>query len=78
MANPSKPLTAELSTLKALFLNILGNVLLHNLFRALFMLKALKNEEAVHIVSKGDPCSHFSPLEVGLGIDTYMQGFRPL
>ena len=55
MLNPSQ---AELSTLEALLLNLSGNVPLHNRFRALFTLKALKNEEAVRIISKGGPCSH--------------------
>ncbi|KAI9510585.1 deoxyhypusine hydroxylase [Russula earlei] len=44
---------AELSSLEALLLNISGNVPLHNRFRALFTLKALKSDEAVRIISKG-------------------------
>jgi deoxyhypusine monooxygenase len=44
---------AELNTLEASLLNLSGNVPLHNRFRALFTLKALKSEEAVRIISKG-------------------------
>jgi deoxyhypusine monooxygenase len=43
----------ELGTLEASLLNLSGNVPLHNRFRALFTLKALKSEEAVRIISKG-------------------------
>jgi deoxyhypusine monooxygenase len=45
---------AELGTLEASLLNLSGNVPLHNRFRALFTLKALKSEEAVRIISKGE------------------------
>ncbi|KAI0004575.1 deoxyhypusine hydroxylase [Russula compacta] len=50
---------AELSNLEASLLNVSGNVSLHNRFRALFTLKAIKSEEAVDIISKGfqDPSS---------------------
>jgi deoxyhypusine monooxygenase len=44
---------SELGNLEALLLNNAGNVPLHNRFRALFTLKALKSEEAVRIISKG-------------------------
>ncbi|KAH9997950.1 deoxyhypusine hydroxylase, partial [Russula vinacea] len=44
---------SDLAHLEALLLNNSGNVPLHNRFRALFTLKALKNEEAVRIISKG-------------------------
>ncbi|KAH9980335.1 deoxyhypusine hydroxylase [Lactifluus volemus] len=44
---------SELNNLEALLLNTSGSVPLHNRFRALFTLKALKNEEAVAIISKG-------------------------
>jgi hypothetical protein len=43
----------ELEALEAILLNKSGNVLLHNRFRALFTLKALKTERAVHIISRG-------------------------
>ncbi|KDQ62497.1 hypothetical protein JAAARDRAFT_30394 [Jaapia argillacea MUCL 33604] len=42
-----------LHALEAALLNSSGNVPLHNRFRALFTLKALKNEDAVRIISKG-------------------------
>lgn len=48
---------SDLAHLEALLLNNSGNVPLHNRFRALFTLKALKNEEAVRIISKGPACS---------------------
>ncbi|KAI0252363.1 deoxyhypusine hydroxylase [Lactifluus subvellereus] len=44
---------AELNNLEALLLNTSGNVPLHNRFRALFTLKALKSEQAVVVISKG-------------------------
>jgi deoxyhypusine monooxygenase len=44
---------AELGALEASLLNLSGNVPLHNRFRALFTLKALKSDEAVRIISKG-------------------------
>lgn len=43
----------ELTALEASLLNKSGDVPLHNRFRALFTLKALKNDEAVGIISKG-------------------------
>ncbi|TCD70887.1 deoxyhypusine hydroxylase [Steccherinum ochraceum] len=43
----------ELTALEASLLNTSGNVPLHNRFRALFTLKALKNDVAVNIISKG-------------------------
>ncbi|PFH53994.1 hypothetical protein AMATHDRAFT_53710 [Amanita thiersii Skay4041] len=42
-----------LQRLEDTLLNTPGNVLLHTRFRALFTLKALKNEDAVKIISKG-------------------------
>jgi deoxyhypusine monooxygenase len=44
---------SELNALEAALLNASGNVSLHEQFRALFALKALKNEQAVRIISKG-------------------------
>jgi len=44
---------SELNNLEALLLNASGNVPLHDRFRALFTLKALKSDQAVHIISKG-------------------------
>ena len=46
----------ELGTLEASLLNLPGNIPLHNRFRALFTLKALKSDEAVRIISKGETC----------------------
>jgi len=54
---------AELSTLETSLLNLSGNVPLHIRFRALFTLKALKSEEAVRIISKGE--DYFSSPEAG-------------
>ena len=54
--NQEKQSTLRLSilnNLEALLLNTSGNVPLHNCFRALFTLKALKSDEAVIIISKG-------------------------
>ncbi|KAI0926845.1 deoxyhypusine hydroxylase [Taiwanofungus camphoratus] len=45
--------SSTLSALETALLNTAGNVPLHNRFRALFTLKALKNDEAVRIISKG-------------------------
>ena len=42
-----------LVALEAALLNTSGSVPLHNRFRALFTLKALKNDNAVRIISKG-------------------------
>ena len=47
----------ELGALEASLLNISGNIPLHNRFRALFTLKALKSDDAVRIISKGEACS---------------------
>lgn len=44
---------AELQRLEDSLLNTSGKVALHNRFRALFTLKALKSQEAVDIISKG-------------------------
>ncbi|KAL0961329.1 hypothetical protein HGRIS_006286 [Hohenbuehelia grisea] len=44
---------ADLDALTAALLNTSGNVPLHNRFRALFTLKALKNDDAVRIISEG-------------------------
>ncbi|VDC00720.1 unnamed protein product [Peniophora sp. CBMAI 1063] len=43
----------DLSSLEATLLNVPGNVPLHRRFRALFTLKALKNADAICIISKG-------------------------
>jgi deoxyhypusine monooxygenase len=43
----------ELENLEATLLNTSGNVPLHSRFRALFTLKALKNEWAIRIISDG-------------------------
>ena len=51
---------SELNNLEALLLNTSGNVPLHNRFRALFTLKALKSDQAVHIISKGEIMSSAS------------------
>jgi hypothetical protein len=44
---------SDLKTLEASLLNKSGNVPLHTRFRALFTLKALKSEDAVHVISEG-------------------------
>ncbi|TBU47425.1 ARM repeat-containing protein [Dichomitus squalens] len=44
---------STLGALEASLLNTSGNVPLHNRFRALFTLKALKNDDAVNIIAKG-------------------------
>ena len=46
--------SGTLSALEAALLNTTGNVPLHNRFRALFTLKALKSDDAVKIISKGE------------------------
>ena len=46
--------SSTLAALEAALLNTSGNVPLHNRFRALFTLKALKNDEVVDIISKGE------------------------
>jgi deoxyhypusine monooxygenase len=43
----------DLQRLEDTLLNTSGNVPLHRRFRALFTLKALKNNDAVRIISKG-------------------------
>ena len=53
MVAENSPSEQELDALEATLLNTSGNVLLHNRFRALFTLKALKNERAIKIISKG-------------------------
>ncbi|KIY68017.1 Deoxyhypusine hydroxylase [Cylindrobasidium torrendii FP15055 ss-10] len=45
--------SAELAALEATLLNTSGTVALHDRFRALFTLKALKTQEAVEIIAKG-------------------------
>jgi deoxyhypusine monooxygenase len=45
--------SSELKLLEDSLLNNSGNVPLHNRFRALFTLKALKTDEAVRIISEG-------------------------
>lgn len=42
-----------LAALEASLLNTSGKVPLHNRFRSLFTLKALKTDEAVNIIAKG-------------------------
>ncbi|KAH9939815.1 ARM repeat-containing protein, partial [Amylocystis lapponica] len=49
---PSAP-SSTLATLEAALLNASGDVPLHRRFRALFTLKALNNEDAIQIISKG-------------------------
>lgn len=44
---------SELAVLEASLLNKSGNVPLHNRFRALFTLKALKSADAIRIISDG-------------------------
>ena len=46
----------DLVSLEATLLNVPGNVPLHKRFRALFTLKALKNADAIRIISKGEVC----------------------
>lgn len=46
----------ELVSLEAALLNTSGTVPLHNRFRALFTLKALKDDRAVEIITKGAHC----------------------
>lgn len=50
---------SDLKILEDSLLNTSGNVVLHDRFRALFTLKALKSEEAVQVIAKGScytPC----------------------
>jgi deoxyhypusine monooxygenase len=47
-----------LASLETTLLNKSGNVPLHKRFRALFTLKALKNDDAVNIISKGTHLNH--------------------
>lgn len=51
--------SSELQALEDSLLNKSGTVPLHNRFRALFTLKALKNEEAIQIISEGLAALHF-------------------
>jgi deoxyhypusine monooxygenase len=44
---------AQMDSLKATLLNTSGSTPLHERFRALFMLKAVNNDEVVKIVSEG-------------------------
>ena len=53
---------SDLGNLEAQLLNNPGNVPLHNRFRALFTLKALKSDEAVRVISKGSACSQRWPV----------------
>ena len=46
----------HMSLLRDTLLNTSGQTPLHERFRALFMLKAVGNEEVVQIVSEGEPC----------------------
>jgi deoxyhypusine monooxygenase len=48
----------SLNTLEDCLLNKSGDVPLHNRFRALFTLKALKSEEAIDIISRGLSAIH--------------------
>ncbi len=64
---------SDLGKLEAVLLNDSGNVPLHNRFRALFTLKALKSEDAVHIISKGPVYSQRRRQGCSL---TVMQGSR--
>jgi hypothetical protein len=61
MVAENSPSEQELDALEATLLNKSGNVLLHNRFRALFTLKALKNERAIEIISKGFRCFIYLP-----------------
>lgn len=45
-----------LTSLESTLLNTSGTVPLHKRFRALFTLKALQNDVAVDIISKGTSC----------------------
>ena len=49
----SEVTSASLRNLEDSLLNKSGAVPLHTRFRALFTLKALKNEEAIRIISEG-------------------------
>jgi hypothetical protein len=49
----------ELKVLEDTLLNNSGNVPLHSRFRALFTLKALKTDEAIRIISKGNYCKMY-------------------
>jgi deoxyhypusine monooxygenase len=54
---------AQMDTLKSTLLNTTGSTPLHERFRALFMLKAVNNDEVVKIVAEGKPpCSPASGL----------------
>lgn len=44
---------AQMDSLRATLLNTSGSTPLHERFRALFMLKAVNNDEVVQIVSEG-------------------------
>jgi hypothetical protein len=46
---------AQMDTLKSTLLNTTGSTPLHERFRALFMLKAVNNDEVVKIVAEGKP-----------------------
>lgn len=47
----------QMSLLRETLLNTSGNVALHERFRALFMLKAVGNEETVRIIAEGQSSS---------------------
>ena len=49
----------ELRVLEATLLNETGSVPLHERFRALFTLKALKSENAISIIAKGIKIVHY-------------------
>jgi deoxyhypusine monooxygenase len=48
---------AQMSALEATLLNTSGQTPLHERFRALFMLKAVNNDEVVKIVAEGTSLS---------------------
>jgi hypothetical protein len=51
---------AQMSSLESTLLNTSGKTPLHERFRALFMLKAVNNDEVVKIVAEGmSPLQHF-------------------
>lgn len=64
---------AELGSLETSLLNLSGNIHLHNRFRALFTLKALKNDDAVRIISKGEACSPAQEAGTVIGMYTAFQ-----
>jgi deoxyhypusine monooxygenase len=49
---------AQMSSLESTLLNTSGQTPLHERFRALFMLKAVNNDEVVKIVAEGTSPNH--------------------